>query len=573
MGSLHQVLEAYARLKEDLRPRRLERRAFGLVEGKFAPAVQRAVDTAELHLEGELAHIKKYGFGCSLCIDSMTKNDRATNNAVLCSDRGDLFIQSTATEDQAKNTDWHKRDMRKALEVVGADRVTFIVVDGEKAASNAAQQLSNEPVEQTEQTPSEERAKIYKYPFLLHQRCATHAWSLLIKDLVEEESTRFNWLYSAWDLAKDINNFARLRSKAKRTRTHYVMRKKAQEGKKVRQLKRHADTRFASVFYVLERFLENWDVLSLTFNEIRTQQLPPDDKNKVRTYALLMQHESFKSAVECAVEVLRPIVIALRRTDSKSANLYFVASDFFRAKKECLEAVDKTCEKLARDSGRVASEQMGKAGFDFIKRRLEKAFDLRQDDIVSNNAWVAHALFAPWNYLDDELFQIEELAERMEQEVEKVLVRVYPRNVDSTTDGKRSAALLEYADFKAQLPAARNEGFFKDSTAQRVFAEQSLREHDRYWSRYKSKVPALAEVAIRFAHGVAGQGSAERINKAVARVFTKVRNRQDHAMTEAFIKIRYDVTRRRMSSQVQKSEGTVEEDEAQDEMKTKTTIR
>lgn len=109
------------------------------------------------------------------------------------------------------------------------ERVTLIVDDGEKVCSNAAGHLSDK--HELVQTQSGQVAKIYKNPFLLHQRCATHAWSLLFKDLVFKNLSRLRWLKEAWELANEINHLCRTRTVLKKAREEQVA-DTAKEGKK-----------------------------------------------------------------------------------------------------------------------------------------------------------------------------------------------------------------------------------------------------------------------------------------------------------------------------------------------------
>ena len=75
----------------------------------------------------------------------------------------------------------------------------------------------------------------------------------------------------------------------------------------------------------------------------------------------------------------------------------------------------------------------------------------------------------------------------------------------------------------------------------------------------------VRDIAVHFSYGVAGQGSAERLNKFVANMYTPARNRQSYEMTQAFVRVKYHVLESRMRTAEKRPKATFAKGAAEDE--------
>ena len=542
-GSLHAVLVAARRVDAKDWPKTIDRKRFGSSKGELTRVMKREVERATTDFTDQVEAMKDLGVGFSLCVDAMSKNDRCTNNSVVCSARGDMVVGSTWTENQAKSIPWHVADLKKCLDAVGWDAVSFIVTDGEQACKAAAEQICAEE-EEYEPSPGVTRTRL-KYPKILPQRCATHGYSLLLKDLTGVKTINVRWLERTFVLVTEVNEFMRMHTFAKRARDKHA------KEEKVRKLLRFVDSRYASFFYLVERFEENWSVIEKALVDIVNDRTAcgPLFREKAREYKTWMCSPGFRNAVDASIVVLKPIVKAMRLTDVKRPNLSFVVENFFKARKDTLSTLQAAFEKMsAADARATGTIRPGRAMTKYMLAEIEEWFDKRQRDIVSEWAWAADALSAPRHFTaeaDDDV----NFASRRRDAVSTVLLRQFP--ADSP---EYKAAVREYDEFLAKTDVRLSTGFFAEMSPSERFpvctkpedvTKERLIQNDSYWTYRRQRGSALADVAMRLGHGFAGQGSAERVNKAVSRIYTKVRNRMDAILTDAWLKIKYWVARRR----------------------------
>jgi len=525
--------------------RSLSRKDYGKRDGELSKCMRAQVTRANDAFAAALENVTLGGTFGSLCIDAMTKHGRATNNAVLCTARGEMFLRSEEVE-CAKNEAFHIEYIKNALREIGVDNVSLIVVDGEKAARLATATVCDEKLADG----------TYKHPMLWHQRCTTHAYSLLIGDILgcydeHGDERHCIWMHRASACAGEVITFFRSHGFAERARK---ARNVDEKGEKVaRQLKKYVETRFASVFYVLERFVENWRVLLQALSDITCGANGRYEKQEyrqtARTLTQWMSTDSFQFACELTRDILEPIVIALRRTDTKTPNLYRVVGDFYKARADCETVIAQAYAKLSGDASNKVSNDAGDALFRVYANEIRQCFDKRERDILTNNAWGAHALFAPRNFLEPD-----KDVERMqcaERRVCDFIERVYDPVIFAD---EFKAAMREWEDYSLRSEARMGRGFFKfadakerfesrkDGESSADFAARQLEENFHFWDyKLQKENSKLAPIALRLTCGFAGQGSAERANKAVARVYTKTRNRQTAEVTDAFLRIRSHV--------------------------------
>ena len=551
-GSLFAVCETARQVPTGEWPKRFNRKDFGTCDGVLATPIARRAESAADDFKQRLEHMSNNGWGVTLCVDSMTKNDRCTNNSVVCSASGDMFVQSTHTEYDSKNILWHEEDLQRSLDVIGKDLVSFICTDGERACLQAAKNICN-AVEDVD--IGGVMTKRLKHPKMLHQRCATHGYSLLIKDAFDDDTTKspLRMFERTFALVLEVNEFFRMHRFAMRHRKKVLEK---MEGKRPRKLARYVQPRYGSIFYVEERFLENWSALEKALIDIVDDgSIGQVDREKAREYKCWLQQKCFRDAVRLSVAMLEPIVKALRMTDVKHPNLSLVVEFFFTARKDCLKALEDAWKKLENsEADTQAKEFYARLGWQQYVDALKQKFNERQKDVISTWAWAANALSAPRNYtVEDEEANEKEFADARRNAVIAVIEREWPEGSE-----KHTKALIEYDNFAAKHDSKRGTGFFgskltvdirfpkgnRNETPQQV-CDRRLKQNDTYWMYQQPRGSLLAEISMRLARGFAGQGSAERANKAVARIYTKVRNRQSPVLTDAFLKMRYYIQRLR----------------------------
>ena len=205
------------------------------------------------------------------------------------------------------------------------------------------------------------------------------------------------------------------------------------------------------------------------------------------------------------------------------------------------------------------SSTRGKCFVQELQAAIRAAFDGREADICSTWAWAADALSAQRVFTEDAIDpaeQDETLYDARKNAVQEAVAIWYDGDKK-----KQAAAMTEYETFVARSGRFSPNNMDIDSAFPKG---KELENQTTFWNNKPSSL--LADLAVRLAHGVAGQGSAERMNKFVANTLTKARNQQTQIVTEALVTIKYDVfnekrKRRKVNGRARRNSLTFSNDE------------
>ncbi|XRB03840.1 hypothetical protein NFJ02_18g31950 [Pycnococcus provasolii] len=275
-----------------------DRRVFGLDGDALVEGRRRALKEREDVLQ------KVTEFGNTLCADAMTKYRRPSNNTVLVTRRGVLFGAHVEYSGVSKTDKELADDATRVINELGGIQVVFLCcMDG--AAIGVMGILAS------------------RFPTMLMQRCATHAFSLIIGDiaLFFPETSQF---------VHELVAFCFAHSKL----VHIL---RCMNGP---MLSRPVETRMGSFVLACERILSGRGELEELITARHTVEAVKSSRSKKGSQSPSSRYKQLKARVlnestwkqlQKAYDVLLPIKIALRITDSGSANLHLSVHAFYSA--------------------------------------------------------------------------------------------------------------------------------------------------------------------------------------------------------------------------------------------------
>lgn len=192
------------------------------------------------------------------------------------------------------------------------------------------------------------------------------------------------------------------------------------------------------------------------------------------------------------------------------------------------------------DSKRKESERVLVVLADFVTQKFEH----RRKDCVSTLALTAAMIVPRYCYATGDRAY---LPAGGEAAMDHVITKYFGTDSSDMNDIRLAAltisdATKEYFSFRNHLPTSAF-----GSSQRRMEALRYIYEHGNvvdpegvpnFWQGCRSISPTFQELAIKLATAFSGQGSAERCNKEVTLVRTKVRNRQTREVTCAYVTLK-----------------------------------
>ena len=221
-------------------------------------------------------------------------------------------------------------------------------------------------------------------------------------------------------------------------------------------------------------------------------------KDEFRELKTIVFKEQEWTKLENFVKVEEPIRRMLRLTDGHEPNLSIIAPVFF-----------ETCDQVLSICAQID---------DNLKLSVKSCLQKRAKDIVSFLACGAAMVSPIGLYSRGKIFSHED--------GNKIIIRLIKRYFYDETEQTRKQYELIYQQFREKT------GYF--NTLKDVTFDSS----DNFWSIAFLHLDSPVCVFFRkLINGFCGQGESERLNKLVKSVRTKVRNRQAHKTTQAFLKL------------------------------------
>lgn len=426
-------------------------------------------------------------------------------NSVVVASVGCLGIQSTDVTGCFKDANFIFADLKKAIEVAGGDDIIFIVCLDGASSCKAVLKMVDE-----------------FYSKIFGQRCNTHGWSLLIKDLTNN-AIFGGHIKEMHRLIKFITNHSGIYSLFKRVNNDQPV------GKPL-ALFLPCPTRFGTHALVAERVEKDKVPLKRFWNseELTAWLAHPAQRPVAGKLNLADEHEELGASAinslcfwrvnEVYVALTEKVLVPLRLTDTNSPNLVDVVHNFLLARADCVKIANESQSKYPTIF----------AGFvDMVNR----VFDKRSPDICTPLSLAASCINTIANFADPQ-------------------VNLPPNAYDHLVTAVKKYFQIEGATVCAEVMA-----IFSDFRAQRGFFGEAFMvdigkrgENGRFWEIAATHNPRAAFFCY-LANGYAGQGASERMNKVVTKNHTKARNRQVHMNTDAQTKIQMFLRQRQIATQ------------------------
>jgi len=458
------------------------RKAFGLHNGQIGAALEDQLKTAREYQEKYMVPVISYGG--TLCSDGAKNRKRNALNSVLISKEGSFFVQSTDASGKYKSSEYLFDDIENAVKRIGADHVFIVCMDG--------------ACKKTLRLIDEKDTGVFRRIF--GQRCATHGCNLLLNDigkLFQDEITlctrllKFMCCHDAVYCLFDNMN----------TCPHLVGT---------------CETRFASQVYSTERILDDKVELSRFFVSHELEDL----FQRPNTVVLLSEKEYLRKEfiqkdeawelITIFYRIVEPIRILLRISDSNEPSLRKIAKLF--------DTCEKTCIKLAEDA--YTSHPIR---FPLLVANVTDYCIKRKSDIVSDLAKAAAMINPEHLYCDpDDQFDIEGGTNAFNNVMDKFY---------KCDDEGETRARKVYSEY------IHKQGLFFGNK-DRV---QAAINNGKFWEvaqTYYDSKDGDCELFRKLYYGYCGQGESERLNKEVKYIRSINRNRQSHAITQAYLELK-----------------------------------
>jgi hypothetical protein len=306
-------------------------------------------------------------YGGTLASDAMKSRKRSTNNTTLVFREGALFVQSTHTLGARKTTLWVFNDIKKAIEIVGIQYISFVVLDG---ACAAVLKMIDTDLQ-----------KVFGI------RCVTHAWSLLCKDLCSlfEDEVKICTKLIQFVVNHDfMYNYLTVTLKA----AHLV---------------EVADARFATLVYAIERIIADKAALrSLWFSQdtivwVGTQTTAIKD-----AFNYLERNRQEHLVTEAYVKIQNSLKIEASYKKSKVEHVPFlqrIKEHFSEKKQEISDRFDiEEEERIAQEEERMAQEEDEKARDEEDTVPLDDEYANDEDVEEFFNAFIEENIIAMSEY-------------------------------------------------------------------------------------------------------------------------------------------------------------------------------
>ena len=424
-------------------------------------------------------------------------------NSVLDSRLGYFFGQCTDATGKYKNAEFLYADIKVVIVKLGGDGIVFIVVlDGPSVCKKVLALID------------EREAKIFG------QRCSTHGWQLLLKDISKIEFSKV--LSRIVRLLKFVvnhsavmvifqklvvslifpNTVPRLSSLSLPPHTTPVFSAKESSPDSAALLA-IVDTRFGSNFYAAERVLRDKLVLERLFTcpelvtWVDSQRPAAGSLDIKKEFDELKQwtifYQDFWIKLKVYVDFTKFMIVGLRRSDTDSPNLHLMVAEFDKAKLECV----KMAKQAKRDNDSLF--------VDGFAEKVEAAFVKRRPDIVSQLS-LAAAFVDPFGAYMEPPVQVDGGYLALVAVLQK-----YHRDAPDAGSIVASTMTL-VADFREHRGR-----FFGTSLAAALAKDQNP---DAFWAAavQAEGKPGL-EVCRYLVNGYAGQGASERMNQKVGSHF------------------------------------------------------
>jgi len=271
------------------------------------------------------------------CIERVVRSD-LINSVFVTVDRL-LFLQQTDATGKTKGEQFLADDLEAVIMKVGPKNVAGIVLDGPNVCIAAMRALKQ------------------KFPHIQMQRCATHAYNLIgkniswvsfVRDVLQGTAATAGWIGSHTFVREELKIWG---------------------GKALMQ---PAETRFLGLFLASIAVGEDRTAVSVTLNSAavrdwarkqpkpaKTKRKKPEDKDEEKVdeaptgesrhwmcWSLLFKYVGnhlWWKKVEALKGVVMPIVCSMRITDTQSPNLHLAAKAYHKIIMDVLEKRKKDC--------------------------------------------------------------------------------------------------------------------------------------------------------------------------------------------------------------------------------------
>ena len=433
----------------------------------------------------------------TLAADGAKNRNRDAINTVLMSSYGRLFLQSTEATGKQKDADDLMHDIELAIASAGGTETVFAVcMDGASACMSVLAQIEA------------------KYPKIFAQRCSTHAWSLLMKDIGKVLN---DILKASIGVVKFIISYSFV---------YTLLAEQAPKDKcKPLALFTPVKTRFGSTFYAVERLLKDADfVRDVFFSRSFTTWLAEQSKSiktEGNTIKKLVLDDRFWRSATFYCKVQEHCANAMRLTDSECPNLIAVCHDYELAYNDLVAFLSSAVleEDLSEEEKNVRTG---------LSESIKIAFVTRKKDLFTPLARAAaHINVQAWH---EKLYDIAGADEAMDAALRKYY------GTELQLLGAAKEVLSDFTNHVGIFNADPLFSYYAQSGHHQMFWLHARREVDRR-SVTKGEKAGSCDLFVYLAHAYSGQGASERMNKLVTMVRTNTRNRQSHKVTSAYANV------------------------------------
>ena len=243
--------------------------------------------------------------GCTILSDGWSDlNNRPLINVLVYSPKGVLFLKVIDASGHKKTSEYIFNILHEAILEVGEKNVVQFVTDNASNCVGAGKMIMDKC------------KTIYWTP------CTAHCLDLLLHDLA-----KFPWINDAVRKGKQISHFI-----CNHHLTLSLYRRQASK-----ELLRPCDTRFATYYITLKRFVEEKISVRgvICSNEWESSHLSKEPKGK-ELEQIILGNAFWESAMK-VLKVCEPIVDMLKMVDSNNPSMGFV----YEGMDHCTEAIEK----------------------------------------------------------------------------------------------------------------------------------------------------------------------------------------------------------------------------------------
>jgi hypothetical protein len=456
------------------------------------------------------ADAKLSGYAINLLSDVAKNIQQSTNATIAQGISGCVHLKHTNPGAEKKTGEWLCNDLITTIEAHGSSTFFLSILDGASSCKKGNRLLHE------------------KYPGIFPLRCQPHGYNILASDI----GLLFKLILRlCLRLVIFINSHEKI--------LHTFL----QDG--AAALAHPAVTRFAKEVLTAQCIQKDkfhlqrlW--LNPAVHDIVTDMSAPLQKEFKELNDLAIMESSFWHQLSVFIEVVSPIMLALRVTDSNTANLHLLASIFYKLKAECpaIAASQKVLGAPVNVVYKKATVPLEKAVLNIIEGRsvdclpdvIRAASFVNPDYLWSTEIWTCPgagpAYFAMLRkYIDSH------------------------ESDQAKRDSKMAEAMVEMGLFR------KGEGWFSDASI-RLLAKHSDDGAMKLWtSAIQFEIaPISGPLNLKLSTSVSGIGQCERHHKSTQQHRTKYSNRKLAGTTAAYCEIKMAKnTERKNADKVKKS--------------------